>query len=73
MTKQKLILKTEFSGRDVYGLFRDAALHKHRRNKKVVTLLTKKRAEVVTRLEIKNVTGDDDLAVIVEIFERLEE
>jgi len=73
MAKQKLVLKTSFEGQDVYRLFRDASLSKHRGNKKVVDLLKKKRSQVVTRLEIKNVEGDGDLAVIVELFERVDE
>ena len=72
MPKQKLVLKTEFSGPDVYGLFRDAALQKHQRNRRVIELLKKKKTEVVTRLEIKNIVGDDELSVIVEVFERVE-
>jgi len=69
--KKKLVLKTEFGGKETYGLFRDAALHKHQRNKRVVALLKKKKSRVVTRLEFKNVVGEGDLNVIVEIFEDL--
>lgn len=73
MAKQKLVLKTTFEGNDVYRIFRDAAFCKHRKNKKVASLLKRKTTQVVTRLEIKNVIGNEDLAVLVEIFERVDE
>jgi len=70
MAKQRLVLKTAFDGKDVYRIFRDAAFAKHKGNKKVIELLKKKKTQIVIRLELKNVIGDEDMEVLVEIFEK---
>jgi hypothetical protein len=69
MAKKRLVLKTSFSEQDVYRIFRDAALAKHAKNEKVKALVKKKKTEVTTRLELKNMVVHGDMDVLVEIFE----
>jgi hypothetical protein len=71
---QKLILKTTFENDTIYRLFRDASFMRHKNNRRVMELLRKKKAQIVTRLEFKNMGNHDaNFAVIVEIFESLSE
>lgn len=71
---QRLVLKTTFENESVYRLFRDAAFLKHKNNRRVVELLKRKTAQIVTRLELKHLdSSDPGLAVIVEVFEQISE
>jgi hypothetical protein len=73
---RKLVIKTEFSGKELYDIFNTAVLRKFRNNKRVSELLERGKGQggkikLVTKLEAygDGDKSDDGFTVIVEVFE----
>jgi hypothetical protein len=69
-TKQKLLLKVELSGKDLFDIIRDYTVRVNRHKPLIESLLDKPGSQYITRMEFKTMgTGNIfDMGAVVEIM-----